>query len=93
MKTRNVRFALGQVLATPNAIFYLAQHQCLALSLVARHQRGDWGDVCPDDALSNDEAVNTQGRLLSSYAIGDGKVWVITEADRSVTTLLLPEEY
>jgi hypothetical protein len=67
------------------------------MSLLARHVFGDWGDLCTEDKESNERALAQGGRLLSSYEAGLGrdatKVWVITEADRSSTTFLLPEEY
>lgn len=87
------RFALGRVVATPGALDLLNEHGISPASLLQRHQQGDWGEVCPDDANVNEEALQFGLRLLSSYAVGQQKVWVITEADRSVTTLLLPEEY
>jgi hypothetical protein len=64
-------------------------------SLFQRHAQGDWGDVCEEDWALNDLALaDGDGRIFSSYELPEsGKVWVITEADRSVTTLLLPEEY
>jgi hypothetical protein len=59
-----------------------------------RHIQGDWGNICKDDWKSNDRAVNDGTRLLSSYTTLQGvRFWIITEADRSVTTVLLPEEY
>jgi hypothetical protein len=61
---------------------------------IASHARGDWGEVHPEDARANDEALLSGERLLSSYRLADGtKLWIITEADRSSTCLLLPEEY
>ena len=61
---------------------------------LSRHICGDWGDVCDDDKQANDEALTCGARLLSAYHTGAGrKFWIITEADRSVTTVLLPEEY
>lgn len=63
--------------------------------LLARHQNGDWGEVCVEDAVMNDEATVDGGRILSSYTIDENipDIWIITEADRSVTTFLLPSEY
>lgn len=59
-----------------------------------RHGKGDWGDVCEEDKLDNDASLLDGSRLLSSYKTKDGtKFWIITEADRSSTTVLLPEEY
>jgi hypothetical protein len=86
-------FPLGQVVATPGALDALAAAGVSGLSLLARHQAGDWGSVPPEDAAENELSVARGFRILSSYPIGDGRVWVITEADRSATTLLLPSEY
>jgi hypothetical protein len=62
--------------------------------LLARHVSGDWGDVCEEDAQENDFSVSRDLRILSAYVLGTGvTVWVITEADRSATTFLLPSEY
>jgi len=63
------------------------------LSLVARHVTGDFGDVCAEDGERNREAIKHGDRIFSSYLVGEQKVWVITEADRSLTTLLLPSDY
>ena len=66
------------------------------MSLIQRHVTGDWGDVCAEDADANEQALLTGARLLSSYRsspVEAVKVWIITEADRSSTTILLPEEY
>jgi hypothetical protein len=64
-----------------------------ALALLSRHQRGDWGDLCKEDKQTNEQALATGERIFSSYQLATAKFWVITEADRSVTTILLPEEY
>jgi len=94
------RFALGQIVSTPGAI--AACSSGYMLECLFRHQRGDWGHACAEDKATNEEAVGAGMRLISSYAIdpakpckgwGDNTLWVITEADRSVTTLLLPSEY
>jgi hypothetical protein len=94
-------FPLGQVVATPRALA-ASRHPGQFLELLARHARGDWGCVHPDDAISNDSAVHEGLRLLSAYPIdsskpcrgfGENCLWIITEADRSVTTILLPQEY
>ncbi|PYC25239.1 hypothetical protein DMX02_04050 [Pseudomonas jessenii] len=59
-----------------------------------RHIQGDWGDICDEDRGLNEEALMSGNRLMSVYNINDElKIWIITEADRSVTTILLPEEY
>ena len=86
-------FPLGKICATPNALAYLAKHNLTAIPLLQQHQQGDWGCVPAEDAIANHEALHNEGRLLSSYAVGDGKVWIITEADRSATTVLLPDDY
>ena len=80
-------------MATPNALEVLAQHNTSCFSLLARHQSGDWGNVPAEDALSNQEAIERGYRIMSVYPLETAKVWIITEADRSVTTVLLPEEY
>ncbi len=89
------KFSLGTVVATPNALQKLEQYGVSAASLLHRHQQGDWGDALDaDDAKTNDRALELDERLLSSYRIADDcKVWVITEWDRSATTVLLPEDY
>ena len=87
-------FALGAVVATPRALAALDQRAIDASTLLARHQSGDWGDVPPEDWKENDLSVINGFRILSSYPLSpDTRIWIITEADRSVTTLLLPEEY
>ena len=61
---------------------------------IARHARGDWGELCDEDVAANEQALKDGGRLLSAYKATSGtKFWVITEADRSATTVLLPEDY
>lgn len=88
------RFALGQIFATPGALDALDVVGLDAWRLLERHVSGDWGDVPAPDALANEAALQCEGRLLSSYPLGNGvRVWAITEADRTVTTLLLPDEY
>ncbi len=86
------RFPLGQVVATPGALRELTRAD-IDLALY-RHQRADWGDVDPSDAKANDQAVKAGNRILSAYQAGNGtRFWIITEADRSATTVLLPDEY
>ena len=87
------RFSLGRVFATPGVLQALAQAGMGALPLLARHQSGDWGLVDADDRDANEQAIEHGWRLVSSYAVGDRRFWIITEADRSATTILLPEEY
>ncbi len=86
-------FPLGRIVATPGALDALAAAGVSGLSLLARHQTGDWGSVPPDDAAENERSVARGFRIISSYPIGEDQVWIITEADRSATTLLLPSEY
>ena len=86
-------FSLGQTVMTPGVQALVAGNWDLVRGVLARHQAGDWGDLDPEDKTTNDRAVKDGDRILSSYLIGGEKVWVITEWDRSVTTLLLPEEY
>jgi hypothetical protein len=89
--TGTARFPLGQVAVTANASVRLATEE--VLTALHRHACGDWGDLCPEDALANDTAVRQGGRVLSAYGQGASRVWIITEADRSVTTVLLPDDY
>ena len=90
----NHRFALGQIVATPGALEALAKAGQTAEEFISRHVSGDWGTLPPEDVQANEEAVKNSGRLLSAYYLSDGtKIWLITEWDRSATTLLLPSEY
>jgi hypothetical protein len=86
-------FPLGRLLATPGALNVIRRAEASAFALLHRHQRGDWGDLCPDDVQANWTAIGTGLRILSSYSVGGAKLWIITEADRSATTILLPDEY
>ncbi|MGA4422893.1 hypothetical protein ACI2UY_22395 [Ralstonia nicotianae] len=93
---RGLPFKLGDVVMTTGVFDYMNQHGLLGVvpaMLAARHAMGDWGDVCEEDRNSNNRALEEGRRLMSSYMVGSCKIWVITEADRSVTTLLLPDEY
>jgi hypothetical protein len=85
-------FALGQLVITANAQASL--HPDDILPALRRHAAGDWGDLCPEDKALNQEALATGQRLFSKYADRNGvAMYVITEHDRSVTTVLLPEDY
>ena len=87
-------FSLGQIVATPGALRALAESKETAAPLLHKHVQGDWGDVCGEDKAANNHALSDGDRLLSSYRLQSNvKIWIITEADRSVTTILLPEEY
>lgn len=94
------RFPLGRILATPGALAACPLPYLKAC--LYRHARGDWGNVCAEDKGLNDQALAEGGRILSAYPIdpaqpgkghGENCLWIITEADRSATTALLPEEY
>lgn len=93
-------FSLGQIVATRGVVDTVPNPR--RLECLSRHVRGDWGVVCPEDAARNDEASHEGYRIFSAYPIdpskpakGHGKncLWIITEADRSATTFLLPDEY
>jgi hypothetical protein len=86
-------FRLGQVVATRAVLAHLEHHGIAADPYLKCHVSGDWGMVPPADAKANNLAVQHGARILSSYDIAGKRVWIITEADRSVTTLLFPEEY
>jgi hypothetical protein len=87
-------FPLGQVVATPGALAALAQANQSTWTLLQRHVRGDWGDISVEDQQENDFSVQQALRILSAYTLSTGvKLWLLTEADRSYTTVLLPAEY
>ena len=88
------RFPLGKLVATPRALRLLAQHKVEPFDLILRHVGGDYGAIDAEDVSANEAALKRGHRILSSYPLSsDKKLWIITEADRSVTTLLLPDEY
>ena len=86
-------FSLGQVVATPGCLEILKKHGRVPAEFLQKHVKGDWGVVDSEDAQLNQDAVREGSRILSAYEVGDERIWVITEWDRSVTTLLLPSEY
>ena len=87
-------FPLGQIVATPGALAALEKANQSPTAFLARHAGGDWGELDPTDVAENEFSIAHGFRLLSSYQTDAGdKLWIITEADRSATTLLLPEEY
>jgi hypothetical protein len=91
---RPPRFGLGQVRATYGALAALAAAGRTPNEFLRRHQTGDWGDLMDEDAQENELALLDDYRLLSAYDLGNGiRIWLITEWDRSATTLLLPQEY
>jgi len=87
-------FALGRVVATPGAMSTMSEFDILPLTLIHRHATGDWGDLGADDQQQNLLAIRSGLRIFSSYKLSAStKIWIITEADRSSTGLLLPDEY
>lgn len=88
-----LKFPMGRLVATPGAIAFCDQHMIAMIALVRRHLRGDWGDLSDHDKKANDDALREGSRILNAYTFPQGKVWIITEADRSATCVLLPEEY
>jgi hypothetical protein len=93
LKKRRV-FELGYILATPGALAALQKAGQEPHDFLARHVACDWGDLSEEDQNENDSSLENGFRLLGSYRTNAGdKLWIITEADRSATTLLLPEEY
>jgi len=89
---KSKRFPLGRLLATPGALRACEDSGVNPLNLIDRHWSGDWGDLPEEDKKENEFAVDKQLRILSAYVIAlDVKIWIITEADRSATTILLPE--
>lgn len=86
-------FSLGQIVATPGALKVIEKYSINWETLLARHISGDWGEIDPEDAKENNLSVKQSYCILSSYGQGDQKLWIITEADRSVTTILRPDDY
>ena len=86
------RFPLGRIVATPGALD-LAGESPLIGQLIRRHASGDWGDLGESDRRLNEEAIANGDRIHSAYNTPVGRFWIMTEHDRSVTTVLLPEEY
>ena len=106
--SNNARFPLGQIVATPGALELLQETGFSAAALISRHVHGDWGDLCEEDRTENEFSVTRRLRILSCYRLVDAArlaatptdkrsslptLWIITEADRSVTTLLRPSDY
>jgi len=87
-------FSLGQIVATPGALAALEKAGQQPQEFLSRHVCGQWGDLCEEDRRENQFSLERGFRILSSYRTNAGdKLWIITESDRSVTTLLLPDEY
>ena len=88
------KFRLGKLVATPGALDALTEAGQTPMHFVSRHLQGDWGDCCQEDRQANEDALRNGDRLFSVYRTAKGvKLWVITEADRSSSCVLLPEEY
>jgi hypothetical protein len=86
------KFRLGHIVSTPNVLSQLTREDILVG--IRRHQAGDWGDVDEDDKAANERALTEKTRLMSVYYSASGvKFWIITEADRRATTVLMPEDY
>ena len=88
----NAKFRLGTLVATPGALDAAPSREAL-MDLVQRHASGDWGDLDAHDQRENEIAVRDGLRILSAYEVDGTRFWVITESDRSLTTILLPDEY
>ena len=87
-------FPLGQLVATPGALDAIWRNRAGAWTYLSRHVTGDWGDLNDADKAENELSVREGFRILSAYSLPDGtRIWIITEADRSATTILLPDEY
>jgi hypothetical protein len=99
MTNGKAKFGLGQLLATPGAVEALEASGQSPMDFIGRHVVGDWGEVCAEDKLLNDQALVDGSRLLSAYRTVKGeKLWIITEAAddngrRAATTILRPDEY
>jgi len=86
------KFRLGRIVSTPHALESLTPEDILMG--IQRHQAGDWGDLDKEDVMANDQALLDGTRIISAYTSASGtKFWLLTEADRSATTVLLPEDY
>ncbi len=90
----SAKFNLGRVVATPGALAAFERNGQIPLAVLTRHIFGDWGELDPEDHEANDRALVEGSRIFSSYLLKDNtKVWVITEASRESTCILLPEDY
>ena len=88
-----MKFPLGQCVITRHALNYADERGLVPLLLLRRHARGDWGDLGADDKRLNDDAIRSGGRIFSAYDYGGERWFVITEWDRSVTTIMLASDY
>lgn len=93
------KFELGKLVMTNGIASLMDKNEYELLfkiglaGCIMKHQSGDWGDLCEEDKKENDFAVDNGRRIFSAYELFGTKIWIITEWDRSVTTILLPEEY
>lgn len=86
-------FELGRIVSTPGALALMGENEINGVELLTRHCSGDWGELSEDDYQENELSLKEGFRILSAYEIKGGNIWIITEADRSATTFLLPSEY
>ncbi len=92
MRKSKPKFSLGQIVATRCVIAEVSQQEIT--HALSRHVVGDWGDLCEEDLQANEDALASDARLFSKYSSTEGTIfWIITECDRSVTTVLLPSDY
>ena len=90
----SLKFTLGQIVATPAALETIEKSGQTAAEFLSRHADGDWLNLCPEDRAANERAIREGLRIMSVYKTQrKNEIWIITEADRSVSTILLPEEY
>jgi hypothetical protein len=88
------KFSLGQIVATPGALEVFEKTGQSPTEFLSIHNTGNWGDLCDEDKQTNEQSLVDGGRIFSAYHLNDGtKIWIITEADRSSTCVLLPSEY
>ncbi len=87
------KFSLGQLVWTQGINELVATGRLNPIPYITRHATGDWGDLDGEDKKANDWSLKNGERILSAYETPAGKIWIITEADRSATTMLLPDEY
>ena len=94
MAIKPKRFPMGRLLATPGALAAVEDAGQIPVEFLLRHARGDWGEVNSGDWVLNDESLESGDRVLSAYRTAKGvRIWIITEAGRQATTILLPDEY
>ena len=88
------KFELGKLVATRGVIEHINEAEEILYPYIKRHSIGDWGDTCAEDVQVNEDSLKNGGRLMSVYNLPDGKkIWIITEWNRCVTTILFPDEY